>query len=236
MSDHDQTSDTPESDSPKQAKTNEPWERRALFVFGVVFLVALLGLVFFVPHPSRQEWFVLLCALGLAAGAIAALLPGSIEWNVPAGLRVTGAVAVAALVVWIGNGYSPQDTPGPGKVSATISFARCATAPDDILNTDVYVAVDDKLVWADVKNHGAPDFNPAATPLVKCNSARRGPGGVAIDCWPIPLGAKLTLFVRGIQRQNREERWWRSFDLSVPAMYADMDDGSKSDFTYLLHQ
>jgi hypothetical protein len=228
MADHDQNGG------------GEPWERRALFAFGALFLVALIAVVYFVPNPSRQEWYVLLCTLGLAAGAIAALLPGSIDWSVKPGLRVTGALAVAALVVWLGKSFAPGDSAEtePRRVTASMAFEKCATSPDNIQRTDVYVAVDGKLVLADIRNPDAP--LPAATSApassVKCSAPQRGQGGIIIDCGPIPIGANLTVFVRGIQSQNQGERWWKTYDLRVPAMYADMDDGSKDDFAYLLQQ
>jgi hypothetical protein len=204
------------------------WERKALFIFGVVFLIALLAGVYFASQLSRQQWYVLLWALGLAAGAIAALLPGSVEWKINAGLKVTGAIAVTAMVIWLGRSYAPENAQAtPGTLKASMSFERCATAPGDIAKTDVYVVVNGKLVWAD-RRAGGSSFTPVASDL-KCGTAQRGPGGITIDCSPVSPGAVFMLFVRGFDSKTKQERWWRTYDLEVPALYAAMDDGSKED-------
>ena len=46
------------------------------FIFGVVFLAALLVIVLFIPSPTDQQFEVIRIVLALAAGGVAAMIPG----------------------------------------------------------------------------------------------------------------------------------------------------------------
>jgi hypothetical protein len=233
--------DTPERNETPAARPQERWEKLALLIFGAVFLVALMAMIGIVPNPSRQAWYVVLCILGLAAGTIAALLPGSVDWTIHAGFKVTGALAITVLIILVGKDYAPppSDPTQQGRVTTSMSFERCTQAPRDISNTDVYLAVNGKIVWADIKNAGAPQFKPAAGSPVKCETPLRGSGGIFIECTPIEQKAILRLFVHGFfipaEGGQKQEKWWSTLDLKAAAVDAKMDDSSIEDFQNMLH-
>lgn len=77
------------------------------FIFGVIFVTALLLFVLFVPNPTPQQFEVIRIILALAAGGVAAIIPGFLNLQLGAGanltLRAGGALAVFAIVYF----YSP---------------------------------------------------------------------------------------------------------------------------------
>jgi hypothetical protein len=77
------------------------------FVFGVVFVTALLALVIFIPNPTPPQFEVIRIILALAAGGVAAMIPGFLNLKLGLGsnlaLRAGGALAVFAIVYF----YSP---------------------------------------------------------------------------------------------------------------------------------
>ncbi|SEB70940.1 Protein of unknown function [Pseudomonas mohnii] len=78
------------------------YEKVAVFVFGVVFLTAILTLVVKNPYPTPAQFFVFRLTLALSAAGVGALLPGFIKVDVPlplkGGLRAGGALALFASV------------------------------------------------------------------------------------------------------------------------------------------
>jgi len=77
------------------------------FTFGVIFVAALLVFALFVPNPTIQQFEIVRIVLALAAGGVAAIIPGFLNLQVGAGanltLRAGGALAVFAIVYF----YSP---------------------------------------------------------------------------------------------------------------------------------
>lgn len=73
------------------------------FVFGVVFVIALLTIAFMIPSPSDFQYTVFRIVLALAAGGVVAAFPGFIEVTFGKWLRAGGALAVFVLVYF----YSP---------------------------------------------------------------------------------------------------------------------------------
>lgn len=48
----------------------------AAFVFGCVFVTALLAIAIFIPVPTNQQMFISRVVLALAAGGVGAVIPG----------------------------------------------------------------------------------------------------------------------------------------------------------------
>ena len=84
-------------------------EKRAVFVFGVVFLTAILVLVVAIPYPTPIQLFAFRLTLALSAAGVGALLPGFLNIEVPLPvrgmIRAGGALALFASV-WFVN---PED-------------------------------------------------------------------------------------------------------------------------------
>lgn len=74
-------------------------EKITVFVFGVVFVIAMLVLAIVFPEPKPFQYLVFKSILSLAAAGVAAMIPGSLEVNVPNWLKAGGALAVFALVM-----------------------------------------------------------------------------------------------------------------------------------------
>jgi hypothetical protein len=81
-------------------------ERYAVFLFGVVFLVAILILVVSIPKPTLVQFFVFRLTLALAASGVGALIPGIIQFqqNLPHQgiIRFGGAIGLFS-IVWFTN-------------------------------------------------------------------------------------------------------------------------------------
>ncbi len=75
-------------------------ERIAVFVFGVVGVIALLVLAIAFPDPSKFQYDVFKIVLALAAAGVAAMMPGFIEVEVPGWVKAGGALAVFVLVMY----------------------------------------------------------------------------------------------------------------------------------------
>jgi hypothetical protein len=84
---------------PKRPKATTPgrWERPAIFVFGVVFVVVLIVLGIFFPTPTESQDRIFRTVLALAAAGVAALIPGLLHIDTP-WLRAGGALAVFVLI------------------------------------------------------------------------------------------------------------------------------------------
>ncbi len=83
-------------------------ERLLAFAFGVVFVIVLLILASAVPHPTPFQYTVFRIVLALAAGGVAAMIPGFITIDIPKVLRAGGALAVFVIVYF----YSPAALTG----------------------------------------------------------------------------------------------------------------------------
>jgi hypothetical protein len=72
------------------------------FVFGVLFLVAILTLVIFIPNPTKPQMQVFSVVLALAAGGFASVLSGmlNVRLNLTSKVAIgaTGALAVFVIV------------------------------------------------------------------------------------------------------------------------------------------
>ncbi|HWK95768.1 MAG TPA: DUF4019 domain-containing protein [Pseudolabrys sp.] len=81
-------------------------EKVSVFVFGVVFLSAILVLVVLIPTPTAPQFFAFRLTLALSAAGVGALLPGFLRLDIPlpvrGGIRAGGALALFASV-WFLN-------------------------------------------------------------------------------------------------------------------------------------
>lgn len=77
------------------------------FVFGVMFLALLLALVILFPNPTPAQFLFFRITIALAAGGIAAVIPGFLDLKLSFGKRLAitagGALAVFVIVFF----YNP---------------------------------------------------------------------------------------------------------------------------------
>jgi hypothetical protein len=77
------------------------------FVFGAAFLAALLVLAVAIPNPTQTQFETFRITIALAAGGVAAVIPGLLDLHLKQGARFTlragGALAVFVVVYF----YSP---------------------------------------------------------------------------------------------------------------------------------
>ena len=71
------------------------------FAFGVVFIVVMLAVAILIPYPSAFSYLVFRIIIALAAGGIAAVIPGFIAVDLPIGVRAGGALAAFAAVYFM---------------------------------------------------------------------------------------------------------------------------------------
>jgi hypothetical protein len=99
------------------------------FTFGVVFVAALLVFALFVPNPTIQQFEIVRIILALAAGGVAAIIPGFLNLQVGAGthltLRAGGALAVFAIVYF----YSPAHWVPPSPSTNITQSTTGANSP-----------------------------------------------------------------------------------------------------------
>jgi hypothetical protein len=93
-----------------------PLEKLLIFIFGLFFLITELVIALVFPEPSNFQYTIFRIILALAAGGIAALIPGLIDIKIGGGakfvLRASGAIAVFVIVYF----YSPATlVPNPAK-------------------------------------------------------------------------------------------------------------------------
>lgn len=74
-------------------------ERKIGYFFGILFIFLLLGLVFFIPEPTKLQAKVINTILALAAGGFAMLISGTIIVNLPGYIKAGGAIAITALIL-----------------------------------------------------------------------------------------------------------------------------------------
>jgi hypothetical protein len=74
-------------------------------VFGIVFLVIILVIAIMIPTPTEFEYVVFRITIALAAGGVAAMIPGIINVTIPHFLTAGGALAAFIIVYF----YSPAE-------------------------------------------------------------------------------------------------------------------------------
>jgi hypothetical protein len=86
----------------------KPMEKYVAFAFGVVFVVVLLVLATQYPNPTPFQYTVFRIVLALAAGGVAAMIPGFLTVQVSNAIRAGGALAVFLIAYF----YSPAELVG----------------------------------------------------------------------------------------------------------------------------
>jgi hypothetical protein len=93
------------------------------FTFGVLFVTALLVFALFVPNPTIQQFEIVRIILALAAGGVAAMIPGLLSLKLGAAanvaLRAGGALAVFVIVYF----YSPARWAPPSSAITQTTIA-----------------------------------------------------------------------------------------------------------------
>ena len=84
---------------------NKSTQIASAFSFGLAILAIMLGIAVFYPYPSSFQLFVFRVVLALAAGGVAAMLPGFLTVALPPFMRAGGAIAVFALIYF----YNPAE-------------------------------------------------------------------------------------------------------------------------------
>jgi hypothetical protein len=195
------------------------WEKKTLFSFGTVLFLILLVIALFDRKPTQTSWYVYTCILAMAAGGIAAVLPGAVAVKLPVGIRASGALAIAALVFYFGFrlGEPPavQDlnaylVPVPETCSSPETASSPAIPPPNPKHSEVYVLLNSKVVVHD---------DAAGTPVGSPNISvtRSLIGGVQIGFKALPRGSTVLV----AQRDN--QHWWTSGDIVVPQMSFQME-------------
>jgi len=91
------------------------------FAFGSIFAAVLLLFVYFIPHPTNQQFEVVRIVLALAAGGVAAIVPGFLNLKIGNGANLAlgagGALAVFVVVYF----YSPARWASSDQTGADIT-------------------------------------------------------------------------------------------------------------------
>ena len=87
------------------------------FAFGVVFISAMLAIAIAIPYPTAFQLLTFRVTLALAAGGVAAMLPGFLSVNVSNYVRAGGALAAFVVIYFFNPAEltvqgTPTDTPG----------------------------------------------------------------------------------------------------------------------------
>jgi hypothetical protein len=186
-----------------------PWKLITLFAFAVVGFGTLLLITQIDPHPSQTNWYIYLTVLALAAGGVAALLPGAINFEVPGSLKAGGALAVVALIFYFGSKIPPPPPDSLGMKSFLV-FER-TSAPANPFNSDVYVFVNSKAAKADVVSGQPPLYAVQDRDRdLNIGIVRSMAGGFRVDFKKLEPGDKIYVIVHSPAGK------WRSDDLIIP--------------------
>ena len=72
----------------------------AASIFGIVFLLVMLIIAIFFPHPSKFQLLVFRITLALAAAGVTAMIPGFIKVDIPKYVKAGGPIAVFVMIYW----------------------------------------------------------------------------------------------------------------------------------------
>ncbi|MEO6117885.1 MAG: DUF4019 domain-containing protein [Methylotenera sp.] len=120
-------------------------EKITAFIFGTVFVITILVVALLVPDPTTFQVFVFRVILSLAAGGVAAMIPGFINVEISSFLRAGGALAVFAILYFLNPTELVASTdPGPlPKGSARETSDKYLQIADK---------VDEVIIWGEFSN------------------------------------------------------------------------------------
>lgn len=85
------------------------------YVFGVIFVTTILVVAIFFPNPTDFQYTVFRIVLALAAGGVAAVVPGFIQVKFKSWLRAGGALAVFVIVYLVAPAALVKSDTSPAK-------------------------------------------------------------------------------------------------------------------------
>jgi len=95
------------------------WRSISIFAFGVVFVGAILAIAIFIPNPTPTQYETFRIILALSAAAVATLLTGFIEVDIPGYVKAGGALAVFAVVYFFVPAAIKPPSAAPPQKSST---------------------------------------------------------------------------------------------------------------------
>lgn len=98
------------------------WELKAIFSFGVAFVLILVVIAITLPRPTEFQQLIFRIVLALAAAGVGALLPGFLSIKYKTFLRAGGALAVFAIVYFFNPATLVISTPSPHVILPTDPF------------------------------------------------------------------------------------------------------------------
>jgi hypothetical protein len=187
-----------------------PWKLITLFAFAVCGLGTLLLMTRFDSNPSQTNWFIYLTVLSLAAGGVAALLPGAMNFEVPGSLKAGGALAVVALIFYFGGSKATPVQTSSATLGMKSFLVFDKSWPGSPFDSDVYVFVNSKVAKADVVSqkplYSVEDQDRSSTIEV----VRSLEGGFRVDFAKLLPGEHIYVKV------HSQSGDWRSDDLIIP--------------------
>jgi hypothetical protein len=186
------------------------WEKITLFAFGTVFFIVLLAIAWLDRHPSNSSWFIYIVVLAMAAGGIAALLPGAINVNLSPAIRATGAIAIAVLVFYFGKDRASEDTIVQN-LKSHLDAPQGEVGIDP--SSDIYVVINSKLATYSRGGQATErlDFGLNDWKGTKHVSVDRGSGGIQISYGVLAQGDRVD-----VVSKDTSGRWRISNDMIVP--------------------
>jgi len=200
--------------------TSRPWEKITLFAFGVFFFLILLLIALLDKNPTPTSWYIYICVLALAAGGIAALLPGTMELRWNPGIRATSALGLAVLVFYVGKDKI-TNLPHVHDLKSYLVFqTQDASAPNPA-TADVYVLINAKIVKSNVVSTSSPPWKVANPVPAKNIDIVRGVGGIRVDFSTLEQGDKILVALQ------ENGLWWVSSEMTIPEAELQMASSSQ---------
>jgi hypothetical protein len=94
------------------------------YAFGIVFVATILVIAIFFPDPTDFQYTVFRITLALAAGGVAAVVPGFIQVKFRNWLRAGGALAVFVIVYLVAPAAMEKNDPPPTKAKSPQSAPK----------------------------------------------------------------------------------------------------------------
>ncbi|MGB5156017.1 carboxypeptidase-like regulatory domain-containing protein [Desulfobacterium sp. N47] len=129
MTDKTKTEIKGDTQTPKQERENKEiyshskipgWATTVSVVSGLSFLVILLIIAIFIPHPTDFQTFIFRIIIALAAAAFGATIPGFLKVDLPVGKKglvaASGAIALFVLICFMNPPKLILDTALPPEV------------------------------------------------------------------------------------------------------------------------